>query len=179
MQVGDPHAPETEFGPLVSEVQRDRVEGYVASGLDEGAKLVLGGGRPKGIDKGWFVEPAIFVDVEPSMRIAREEIFGPVVCVMTYTDEDQAVAIANDSDYGLGGAIYTSDIEHGIELAARVETGMCRINEGHPAGGGGPFGGVKRSGLGRERSQEGYQNYYELKSVTLPPGYEPTFATTA
>ena len=179
MPVGDPHDPGTEFGPLISDTQRQRVESYIASGLEEGAKLVLGGGRPDGLAKGWFVEPTIFVDVESSMRIAREEIFGPVVCVMTYADEEQAVAIANDSDYGLGGAIYTNDVEHGIELAAHINTGMCRINEGHPAGGGGPFGGVKRSGLGRERSREGYQNYFELKSVTLPPGYEPALATPA
>jgi betaine-aldehyde dehydrogenase len=179
MKVGDPHDADTYFGPLVAERQRDRVEGYIASGLREGARAVIGGGRPADQPKGWFVEPTIFVDVESSMQIAREEIFGPVVCVMPYMTEDEAVAIANDSEYGLGGAIYTSDVEHGLELAARVKTGMCRINDGPPAGGGGPFGGVKRSGLGRERSREGYQNYFELKSVTLPAGYVPSGSAAA
>jgi aldehyde dehydrogenase (NAD+) len=174
MKVGDPHDPDTDFGPLVAARQRDRVEGYIASGQDQGAKVVLGGGRPANRPVGWFVEPTIFADVDNSMRVAREEIFGPVVCVIDYDSEDEAIAIANDSEYGLGGAVFTRDIAHGLDVAARIQTGTCRINEAAPGGGGGPFGGVKRSGLGRERGHEGYESYYELKSVAMPPGYVPS-----
>ena len=179
MKVGDPHDPDTAFGPLVASRQRDRVEGYIQSGRDEGATIVLGGGRPSGLSTGWFVQPTIFTGVQGWMKIAREEIFGPVVCVMEYGSEDEALAIANDSDYGLGGAVFTSDIDHGLEFAAKIKTGTCRINEAPPGGGGGPFGGVRKSGLGREHAREGYDSYFELKSVALPPGYEPRQRATS
>jgi betaine-aldehyde dehydrogenase len=168
MAVGDPHKDDTDFGPLASRRQRDRVEGYIATGLGEGAKVVLGGGRPAGIERGWFIEPTIFVQVDNSMTIAQEEIFGPVLAVMSYRTEDEAVAVANDSPYGLGGAVYTSDLDRGLAIASQVRTGTCAINDGLPAGGGGPFGGYKRSGLGRERGPEGLHEFLELKSVSFP-----------
>jgi aldehyde dehydrogenase (NAD+) len=149
------------------------VERFIASGVAEGAKIVLGGGRPADQPKGWYVEPTIFVDVDPKMEIAQEEIFGPVLSVITYTDEDQAIAIANDSKYGLGGAVFAHDPEHGIEVASRVVTGTCSVNGGPPSGGGGPFGGRKESGLGYERDVEGLQAFLKLKSVSLPAGYSP------
>jgi len=172
LKVGDPHLADTAFGPLVSSRQRDRVESYIRSGRDEGAHCALGGGRPADMEIGWFVEPTIFTDVDNSMRIAREEIFGPVVTVINYEDESDAISIANDSEYGLGGAIFTSDIQHGLEVAAQIRTGTCRVNEAPPGGGGGPFGGVKRSGLGRERGREGHESFYNLKSISLPRDFE-------
>jgi aldehyde dehydrogenase (NAD+) len=177
MKVGDPHDPDTDFGPLASERQRTVVEKFIASGAAEGAKVVLGGGRPSDQPTGWYVEPTIFVDVEPSMTIAQEEIFGPVLSVLTYRDESEAIAIANDSKYGLGGAVYAADPEHGIEVAAQIVTGTCSVNGGPPSGGGAPFGGRKDSGLGYERDVEGLQAFLEIKSVTLPAGYEPALAS--
>jgi aldehyde dehydrogenase (NAD+) len=171
--VGDPHDKSTDFGPLAASRQRDRVESYIQSGRDEGARIAMGGGRPAGLDRGWYVEPTVFTGVKNSMRIAQEEIFGPVVCIIEYESEDEAVAIANDSIYGLGGAVFTSDIERGIRVAERIHTGSCRINDGPAGGGGGPFGGMKKSGIGREYGREGFEGYFELKSVTLPRGYEP------
>src|SRR5581483_11150426 len=132
-------------------------------------------GRPAGFDRGWYVEPTIFVNVDRSMTIAQEEIFGPVLSVLAYDGDDDAVAIANDSAYGLGGAIYTADPDRALALAARIRTGTCQINEALPAGGGGPFGGYKQSGLGRERGPEGLQSFLELKSVAFPAGGEPSF----
>jgi len=168
MKVGDPHDPATRVGPLVSRVQRDRVVGYIESGRDQGVQIALGGGRPAGLDVGWYVEPTVFTHVDNSLNIAQEEIFGPVVCIIDYETEDQAVAIANDSPYGLGGGVFTEDIDRGLEVASRIRTGTCVINSGVAGGGGGPFGGMKASGLGRERGIEGYEAYYELKSVALP-----------
>jgi betaine-aldehyde dehydrogenase len=173
MKVGDPHHPDTDFGPLAAQRQRDTVERFIASGIAEGAKIVLGGGRPADRPKGWYVEPTIFVDVDNKMEIAQEEIFGPVLSVITYTDTDEAVAIANDSKYGLGGAVFAVDTEEAIEVAARIVTGTVQVNGGPAAGGGGPFAGRKQSGLGAERAVEGLESFLELKSVALPAGYEP------
>jgi acyl-CoA reductase-like NAD-dependent aldehyde dehydrogenase len=167
MPVGDPHDPATEIGPLVSARQRERVEGYIRAGRTEGAKALVGGGRPAGLDRGWFVEPTIFSGVEPGMRIAQEEIFGPVVAVLAYDDEDQAVAIANDSQYGLNGAVFTSDLERGLAVAGRIRTGTVELN-GSPAGFHAPMGGMKCSGIGREAGPEGFDAYVELKAVGLP-----------
>jgi aldehyde dehydrogenase (NAD+) len=169
MPVGDPRDASTQIGPLVSARQRRMVENYIEIGRQEGGRTLIGGGRPPGLDHGWFVEPTIFTDVEPSMRIAQEEIFGPVLSVLTYEDEDQAVAIANNSSYGLNGAIFTSDIEHGMELARRIRTGTVELN-GNPAGPRAPMGGVKCSGIGRANGPEGLDNYVEHKSVGLPAG---------
>jgi betaine-aldehyde dehydrogenase len=173
MKVGDPHDADTEFGPLASARQRATVERFIASGREQGAKVALGGGRPAYLRRGWYVEPTIFTDVDNQMEIAQEEIFGPVLSVITYRDEAEAVKIANDSVYGLGGSVYAADPERGLEIAARVITGTCAVNGGPPSGGGGPFGGRKQSGLGCERAVEGLEGFLELKSVSLPAGYEP------
>lgn len=166
MPVGDPRDEATHIGPLVSERQRARVEGYIDAGKSEGARLVCGGGRPAGLDRGWFVEPTVFTDVRPEATIAQEEIFGPVVAVITYKGEDEAIAIANMSDYGLNGSVFTSDVERGLRVAARMQTGTVEIN-GNPAGFGAPMGGVKRSGVGREFGPEGLDAFVETKSIGL------------
>ncbi|AMK25627.1 aldehyde dehydrogenase [Sphingobium sp. TKS] len=178
MKVGNPFEADTDFGPLAAERQRERVESFIKAGRDAGAKVALGGGRPA-IEKGWFVEPTIFTGVDNSMAIAREEIFGPVLSIIRYKDEAEAVRIANDSAYGLGGAVYSSDIARGLSIAAQLETGSCVVNEGVPGGGGGPFGGVKLSGIGREQGLEGLYNHYYLKSVTVPMGVEPVLEPVA
>ena len=173
LKLGDPHDPDTDFGPLAAKRQRDVVERFIAAGVAEGATLVLGGRRPADQPRGWYVGPTIFVDVDPKMTIAQEEIFGPVLTVITYANEREAVAIANDSKYGLGGAVYAHDPEQGIDIASRIVTGTCSVNGGPPSGGGAPFGGRKDSGLGYERDVEGLESFLELKSVTLPAGYQP------
>jgi aldehyde dehydrogenase (NAD+) len=167
MPVGDPHDAATEVGPLVSARQRDRVEGYIHVGSDEGAKVALGGGRPEGLNRGWFVEPTIFVDVEASMRIAQEEIFGPVAAVLAYDTDDEAIAIANHTPYGLRGAVYTRDPERGLDVARQIRTGTVELN-GSPVGATAPIGGFKSSGLGREAGPEGLTEYLEHRSIGLP-----------
>ena len=161
--VGDPADPETDVGPLISEAQRARVEGYIAKGLAEGARLVLGGGRP-GRARGYFVEPTLFAGVDSAMTIAREEIFGPVVAVIPYDDEDDAVAIANDSDYGLSGSVWGPDPDHAKAVARRVRSGNVAVNQ-HRIDLGGPFAGVKQSGLGREYGLEGIDAYVEVQAI--------------
>ena len=167
MPVGDPADPATQIGPLVSARQRERVEGYIELGRAEDAKLVLGGGRPAGLDRGWFVQPTVFTAVKPAMRIAQEEIFGPVLTVLTYDSEDEAVAIANDSEYGLNGSVFTSDLEHGLEIARKIRTGTVELN-GSPVGRHAPRGGFKASGIGREMGPEGFDAFVEIKSIGLP-----------
>jgi aldehyde dehydrogenase (NAD+) len=168
LPLGDPGDPETHIGPLVSARQRERVEGYIAQGSAEGARLVRGGGRPAGLDHGWFVEPTVFADVDPAATIAQEEIFGPVVAVIPYKTDDDAIAIANNSQYGLNGSVFTTDLERGMRVAQRMETGTVELN-GSPAGFLAPMGGVKSSGLGREFGPEGLEPFVELKSIGLPP----------
>jgi betaine-aldehyde dehydrogenase len=133
MTIGDPFDAETDVGPLISERQRDRVEGYIASGSDEGAKLAVGGGRPGHLDRGWYVEPTVFYDVAPSMRIAREEIFGPVVAVIPYDDVEDAITIANDTLYGFSGTVWTANLNVGLEIARRVRgaTAACSSKLNH------------------------------------------------
>ena len=166
LTVGDPMDPETRIGPLVAERQRSRVEGYIAAGKEEGARVVVGGGRPAGFDRGWYVEPTLFADVDNSMRIAREEIFGPVLVAIPYDDVDDAVRIANDSDYGLSGSVWTADSDRGLDVARRVRTGTYNVN-GFTIDFGAPFGGYKASGIGREFGPEGIACYCEYKSISL------------
>jgi betaine-aldehyde dehydrogenase len=172
MKLGDPLDPATEVGPLVASRQRDRVEGYINLGRDEGATVALGGGRPAGHDTGFYVDPTIFTNVDNRMRIAQEEIFGPVVAVIPYDDVDDAVRIANDSDYGLSGTVWTSDVDRGIGVARRVRTGTYTVN-GLLLDAATPFGGFKSSGIGREFGPEGLSLFCEMKSVNLPLGYQP------
>ncbi|MDQ1011093.1 aldehyde dehydrogenase (NAD+) [Streptomyces sp. V4I23] len=169
--VGDPLDAATQVGPLVAERQQRRSLDYIRVGQEEGAKILSGGGRPAHLDRGWYVEPTLFGGVDNSMRIAREEIFGPVICLLPYGDEDEAAAIANDSDYGLSGSVWTSDVEHGIDFARRVRTGTYNVNT-FSLDMLGPFGGYKNSGLGREFGPEGYGAYLEHKMIHLPAGWE-------
>jgi aldehyde dehydrogenase (NAD+) len=178
MSVGDPLDPQTQIGPMVSARQRDRVESYIDIGRSEGAKVVIGGGRPESLHRGWYVEPTLFSGVDPSMRIAQEEIFGPVLAVLAYDDEDQAVAIANDSAYGLNGSVFTSDPEHGLAVARRMVTGTVELN-GSPTGSRAPSGGFKSSGIGREKGPEGFDPYVEIKSIGLPDSLAEVLSRTA
>ncbi|MBB6546600.1 betaine-aldehyde dehydrogenase [Nonomuraea rubra] len=162
--VGDPADATTGIGPLVAKRQQERVEGYIKLGMDEGAKIVVGGlDRP--YDRGWYVAPTVFSGVSNDMRIAREEIFGPVLAVIPYEDEADAVRIANDSDYGLAGTVWTADTEHGMEVARQVRTGTYGVNcfmlETNA-----PFGGYKASGVGRELGPEGLNSYLEYKTIS-------------
>lgn len=163
MKVGDALDPETNVGPMASAAHRGRVEGYIEIGKHE-ARLVSGGGRPRHTDRGWFVEPTVFADVDNNARIAREEIFGPVLSVMPYEDEADAIRIANDSDFGLGGSVWSCDSEHALEVARRVESGTIGVN-GYMPSLGAPFGGVKGSGLGREFGPEAISAYQNTKSI--------------
>jgi aldehyde dehydrogenase (NAD+) len=169
-QVGDPTDPDVAVGPLITDVQRRRVEGYIAKGREEGARLVLGGRR--GRERGYFVEPTIFADVDNRMTIAREEIFGPVVAVIPYDDEDHAIAIANDSDYGLSGSVWGPDVEHAKDVARRVRSGNVAVNQ-HTLDLGGPLGGFKQSGMGREYGLEGIGEYVEIQSIPYPRDTAP------
>jgi aldehyde dehydrogenase (NAD+) len=164
LPVGDALDPSTLIGPLVAERQRDRVERYIAKGISDGARLVTGGGRPAGLDAGWFVEPTIFADVDNKSTIAQEEIFGPVLSIIQYTDEDDAVRLANESDYGLGGSVWTADPARARRVVRRVRTGTVGIN-GYLPDPAGPWGGVKSSGLGRELGPGAVAAYQNLKTV--------------
>jgi acyl-CoA reductase-like NAD-dependent aldehyde dehydrogenase len=166
LKVGDPLDPETRVGPLVSQRQRERVEGYIAKGKSEGGRMTTGGKRP--FDRGWFLEPTIFADVDNNATISREEIFGPVLSLIPYSDDAEAVAIANDSIYGLGGSVWSSDPERATNVARRVRSGTVGVNHyvNDPVA---PFGGIKQSGMGREMGPEGLYAFQELKTIYLPP----------
>ncbi|TDD49594.1 aldehyde dehydrogenase family protein [Saccharopolyspora elongata] len=162
--VGDPTDDSTRIGPMVSEAQRDRVVDYIRKGIEEGAKLVAGGPeRPEGLEKGFFVRPTVFAGVTPEMTIAQEEIFGPVLSILPYRDEDEAVRIANGTDYGLAGAVFGSD-ERALAVARRLRTGQVDVNGGrfNPNA---PFGGYKQSGNGREFGRHGIEEFLETKSI--------------
>jgi acyl-CoA reductase-like NAD-dependent aldehyde dehydrogenase len=169
--VGDPSDPKTQMGPLVSQRQQQRVRSYIESGQHEGARLVVGGtDMPDGLDHGWYVRPTLFAAADNAMRIAREEIFGPVITVIPYRDEDDAVLLANDSDYGLAGSVWTADTDRALAIAARIRTGTLGINQGYTMDPFAPFGGVKGSGYGRELGPEGLDGYLNTKSIAIKPG---------
>ena len=167
MHIGDPRDPEVQMGPLISSQQRDRVEALVAAALDDGAALASGGRRPPGLDSGFYFEPTILTDVDADSRIAQEEVFGPVLTVLRYGDDDEAVEIANNSSYGLSGAVWGTDVDRAVAVARRVRTGQIAVNGCIP--GDAPFGGFKQSGLGREGGGlPGLHRYMEPKAIGIP-----------
>lgn len=166
---GDPGDPATLCGPVISEKQRGRIRGYIDTGVTEGARLLVGGTTPPdGMDRGFYVRPTLFVDVDNSMTIAREEIFGPVLAVIPYRDEADAVRIANDSPYGLAGNVMSATVEHALAVAARLRAGFIGINGTAGYGADTPFGGYKASGIGRQNGIAGFDQYTEVKSVAYP-----------
>ncbi|WP_338692895.1 aldehyde dehydrogenase [Streptomyces sp. Q6] len=167
LKVGDPDDPDTFIGPMIRPDQQKRVRDYIQLGIEEGARLVVGGPQiPEGLERGNYVTPTVFADVDNSMRIAQEEIFGPVLVVIAYDDEDDAVRIANDSEYGLSGGVWSRDEEHALAVARRIRTGTVTVN-GASVAFDGPFGGFKSSGIGREYGAVGLGTYTEYKTVTV------------
>jgi len=165
---GDPTDPGNVMGPLINASQRERVLGYIEKGSAEGAKLLVGGKRPEHLPKGYFVEPTLFVDVDQDATIAQEEIFGPVLAVLKYTDDDDAVRIANNSKYGLSGSVASASLDRAIGIARRIRTGTVSVNGGGWFGPDSPFGGYKDSGIGREHGIAGFEEYLETKTLGLP-----------
>jgi aldehyde dehydrogenase (NAD+) len=165
---GDPRDPGNMTGPVINRSQRDRIEGYIQSGIDEGARLVMGGVRPDRFDRGFWVQPTLFADVTNEMTIAREEIFGPVLVAIPYEDDDDAVRIANDSIFGLSGAVVSADRNRAMAVARRIRTGTMSINGGLWYGPDVPFGGYKQSGIGREMGIAGFEEYLQQKSYAEP-----------
>jgi acyl-CoA reductase-like NAD-dependent aldehyde dehydrogenase len=166
--MGDPMDPETQWGPLAGSRVRDRAEGYIARALAEGATLAHGGKRPEAFDKGWFLEPTVFIDVSNKMEVAQSEIFGPVYVVIPFDDIDEAIEIANDSPYGLAGCVFSTDMELATKVSHEVQVGVFAINGTFPNLGG-PFGGVKQSGYGRACGPEGILELTNIKAIALPP----------
>jgi aldehyde dehydrogenase (NAD+) len=171
--VGDPTDPSIICGPLISDRQRQRVLGYIEKGKAEGARVVTGGGVPADLPKGYFVEPTLFADVENGMTIAQEEIFGPVLVLIPFDDDDDAVRIANESMYGLSGSVSSASEERAMSVARRIRTGTVSVNGGIWFGADAPFGGYRQSGVGRENGIEGFEEYLEVKTVALPAGGKP------
>jgi aldehyde dehydrogenase (NAD+) len=167
---GDPQRPDVMMGPVISEKQRTRILGYIEKGRAEGATLALGGGRPAQHDRGWYVEPTLFTDVDNSMTIAQEEIFGPVLVAIPFEDDDDAVRIANDSAYGLAGGVFSASLDRSLAVARRIRTGMMSVNGGAPVGPDVPFGGYEDSGVGRQNGVAGFEQYLETKAVAWPVG---------
>ncbi|HIY42586.1 MAG TPA: aldehyde dehydrogenase family protein [Candidatus Nocardiopsis merdipullorum] len=165
--VGDPFAPETRMGPLISAEHRDRVEGMIRTGREEGAVVATGGGRPEHLSRGWYLEPTVFAHADNRMSISREEVFGPVVVVIPYQDEEEAVALANDSEYGLAGSVWTTDPARGEALAARVDSGSVGVNT-YGFNSAAPLWGRRASGLGGELGPESLHTYTRYQSLHLP-----------
>ncbi|MCF4098264.1 aldehyde dehydrogenase family protein [Maritalea mediterranea] len=167
-EVGNPDDAGRHMGPLVNHIQFDRVQELIKTGMDEGATLLCGGlGKPEGINEGYYVKPTIFVDVRNDMRIAQEEIFGPVLCMIPFEDEQQAIAIANDTEFGLSAYVQTKDEEKAMRVARQLQAGMVHIN-GSGMAPGSPFGGYKKSGIGREGGTFGLEEFLEVKTITRP-----------
>ncbi len=168
--VGDPGDPATQVGPMVAERQQRRVRDYIDKGRHEGARLVVGGSDlPSDIDRGWYIRPTLFAGVDNSMRIAQEEIFGPVLCAIPYRDEGEAIELANASDYGLSGSIWTPDIDRATAITHRIRSGTLGINQPYSMDPAAPFGGVKASGIGREFGREGLDSFVDTKSISIAP----------
>ncbi|HXX89331.1 MAG TPA: aldehyde dehydrogenase family protein [Acidimicrobiales bacterium] len=166
---GDPQDPGVLCGPVISAKQRERITGYIQKGVDEGAKMLVGGPEaPEGFDKGFWVKPTLFVDVDNAMTVAREEIFGPVLVVIPYGDEEEAIRIANDSPYGLAGMVMSGSLEHAQSVGRRLRAGFLGLNGGAPYGADVPFGGFKASGVGRQNGRAGFDQYLEIKGVAWP-----------
>src|SRR5205823_12653227 len=165
---GDPTDANNLQGPQISKKQQERVLGYIEKGKAEGARVVTGGGVPKHLPKGFYVEPTLFADVENTMTIAQEEIFGPVLVLIPFDDDDDAVRIANESMYGLSGAVASASEERALGVARRIRTGTVGVNGGIWFGPDAPFGGYRQSGVGRENGVEGFEEYLEVKTVALP-----------
>jgi aldehyde dehydrogenase (NAD+) len=167
-----PYGDPTDFGnmagPLINARQRERVLGYIQKGIDEGAKLLVGGGRAEQFERGYFVQPTLFADVDPNSTIAQEEIFGPVLVIVPFDDDDDAVRIANDSRYGLSGGVLSGSLDRAMAVARRIRTGTISVNGGGWFGPDSPFGGYKESGLGREHGVQGFEEYLETKTIGLP-----------
>ena len=172
IRIGDPLDPETQMGPLISKAQHERVTGYVQIGRAEGARLATGGGVPslQGFEEGYFIEPTIFTGVQDGMRIAREEIFGPVMCVFDFATEEEAVSRANDTEFGLSAGVFTRDLPRAHRVVAALQAGSCWINHYNVTPAELPFGGFKRSGIGRENSLAALDHYSQLKSVYVETG---------
>ena len=168
MPVGDPNDPDTVCGPLISAAQLRRVQELIETGLAEGARIVTGGKRPEHRHAGFYMEPTLFADVDNAMTIARREIFGPVLCALPYDDDDDAVRIANDSEYGLSGGVWSADEKRATQVALRVRTGCIGINGALWYGADSPFGGFKMSGIGRQNGREGFEQHLESKAVAWP-----------
>lgn len=164
---GDPSSNSEIMGPLVNARQRERVLAYIDKGREEGARLLLGGGAPANLTKGYYVEPTVFVDVTNEMTIAREEIFGPVLCVIAHDGDDDAVRIANDSDFGLSGSVWSGSEQRALAVARRIRTGTINVNGGNFYAADAPFGGYKQSGIGREMGLEGFEEYLETKTIAI------------
>ena len=167
IRLGSGLEPDTDMGPLVSEEQLDRVSGYVSTGRDEGATVAYGGDRPsgEGLAGGYFLQPTVFTDVEPGMRIMREEIFGPVAMVASFSDEDEAIALANDTPFGLAAGIWTRDVKRAHRVAAKVEAGTVWVNTYGMFDAAIPYGGFKLSGYGKELGREALEQYLQTKTV--------------
>lgn len=168
LKIGDPHEDDTDIGPLITEKHRERVLGMIRRAVEAGAKVAFGGGIPADRPDGWYVEPTLLTGVTPDMEIAREEVFGPVVAVLAYDDEEDAIRLANDSRYGLAGSVFTADITHGFEVARRIRVGTFSVNS-FSADFNSPFGGFKDSGIGREHGRAGLEGYLIPKTISVDP----------
>ncbi|GAB2659305.1 aldehyde dehydrogenase [Nocardia goodfellowii] len=170
LTVGDPFDAATQIGPMVSQRQQQRVRGYIEQGQREGARLLVGGtGLPEGVRRGWYVRPSLFVDVDNGMRIAQEEIFGPVLSVLAYDGEEHAIELADATEYGLSGSVWTRDLDRGLAMARRIRTGTLGINQPYSMDPFAPFGGVKNSGIGREFGPEGLDGFLDTTSISIRP----------